>query len=118
MLHGNARTCLYSRRLIVERVCVQGWTLAQAAEAAGVSVRTVSKWLHRFRLEGDGGLADFFNGAGLAVPEHLVQIGRLDHTVVRRDTEQRQEPDPHRHGQVDGMDLEQVPHMHAEYGEV
>ena len=51
-LHGNARTCLHSRRLIVERVLEQGWTLAAAAEAAGVSVRTVSKWLARFRAEG------------------------------------------------------------------
>lgn len=57
-LHGNARTCLHSRRLIVERVCEQGWTLTRAAEAAGVSVRTVSKWLARFRREGLEGLAD------------------------------------------------------------
>ena len=57
-LHGNARTCLHSRRLIVERVLVQGWTLTAAAEAAGVSVRTVSKWLARFRAEGPGGLVD------------------------------------------------------------
>jgi transposase len=57
-LHGNARTCLHSRRLIVERVLAQGWTLAQAAEAAGVSVRTVSKWLARFRGGGSDGLVD------------------------------------------------------------
>ena len=57
-LHGNSRTCLHSRRLIVDRVVVEGWTLAQAAEAAGVSVRTVSKWLARFRVEGADGLLD------------------------------------------------------------
>ena len=57
-LHGNARTCLHSRRLIVERVLEQGWTLARAAEAAGVSVRTISKWLARFRAEGADGLLD------------------------------------------------------------
>lgn len=57
-LHGNARTCLHSRRLLVERVLEQGWTLGQAAEAAGVSVRTVSKWLARFRAEGSQGLLD------------------------------------------------------------
>ena len=57
-LHGNARTCLHGRRLIVERVLEQGWTLARAAEAAGVSVRTVSKWLARFRAEGADGLLD------------------------------------------------------------
>ena len=57
-LHANARTCLHSRSLIVRRVLEEGWTLAQAAEAAGVSVRTVSKWLARFRAEGLDGLVD------------------------------------------------------------
>ncbi len=44
-LHGNARTCLHSRLLIVERVLKQGWTVAAAAEAFGVSERTAAKWL-------------------------------------------------------------------------
>jgi transposase InsO family protein len=57
-LHGNARTCLHGRRLIVRRVLEQGWTLSQAAEAAGVSVRTVSKWVARYRGEGAEGLFD------------------------------------------------------------
>jgi len=57
-LHANARTCPHSRRLAVGRVERDGWTLAAAAEAAGVSVRTVSKWLRRFRLEGEQGLLD------------------------------------------------------------
>ena len=57
-LHANARTCPHSRRLTVDRVEREGWTLAAAAEAAGVSVRTVSKWLRRFRLEGEQGLLD------------------------------------------------------------
>ena len=57
-LHGNARTCLHSRSLIVRRVLEEGWTLAAAAEAAGVSVRTVSKWLARFRTQGGDGLFD------------------------------------------------------------
>jgi transposase InsO family protein len=57
-LHGNARTCLHSRQLIIERVVWDGWTLTRAAEAAGVSVRTVSKWLARFRVEGIDGLLD------------------------------------------------------------
>jgi transposase InsO family protein len=35
-----------------------GWTLARAAGAAGVSVRTVSKWLGRYRAEGEAGLVD------------------------------------------------------------
>jgi transposase InsO family protein len=57
-LHANARTCPHSRRLTVDRVVRQGWTLAAAAEAAGVSVRTISKWLRRYRLEGEQGLLD------------------------------------------------------------
>jgi transposase InsO family protein len=44
--------------LAVDRVEREGWTLMAAAEAAGVSVRTVSKWLRRYREEGEQGLAD------------------------------------------------------------
>ena len=54
-LHANAKTCPHSRRLAVDRVERQGWTLMAAAEAAGVSVRTVSKWLRRYREEGEQG---------------------------------------------------------------
>src|SRR4051794_22649920 len=57
-LHRNARTCPHSRRLAVKRVLEEGWTRAAAAEAAGVSVRTLSKWLRRFREEGEDGLLD------------------------------------------------------------
>jgi transposase InsO family protein len=57
-LHGNARTCPHSRRLAVRRVEEEGWTLAAAAEAAGVSVRTLSKWLRRYRDAGEEGLLD------------------------------------------------------------
>jgi transposase InsO family protein len=57
-LHGSARTCPKSRRLMVDRVLVEGWSLTEAAEAAGVSDRTVSKWLRRFREEGERGLLD------------------------------------------------------------
>lgn len=57
-LHGNARTCLHSRLLIVERVVEQQWTVAAAADAAGVSARTAAKWLARYRSEGRAGLVD------------------------------------------------------------
>jgi transposase InsO family protein len=43
---------------MVDRVLVEGWSLTEAAEAAGVSDRTVSKWLRRFREQGDAGLVD------------------------------------------------------------
>ena len=56
-LHRNAKTTPRLRRLLVERVVHQGWTPARAAEGAGVSVRTVAKWLARFRA-GDTTLLD------------------------------------------------------------
>src|SRR6266581_9689221 len=56
-LHANHRTCPSSRLLICRRVLEQGWTLQEAAEAAGCSVRTGSKWVHRFR-GGDWELLD------------------------------------------------------------
>lgn len=57
-LHRNARTCPASRRLLVDRVVVEGWSIARAAAAAGISERSASKWLSRFRLEGVAGLLD------------------------------------------------------------
>ena len=57
-MHGNARTCPHSRLLLCRRVIEQAWSLAQAAQAAGVSKRTAAKWLGRYRAEGEAGLAD------------------------------------------------------------
>ena len=56
-LHANHRTCPSSRRLICRRVLEEGWTLRQAAEAAGCSTRTAAKWVARFR-SGDEPLLD------------------------------------------------------------
>ena len=63
-IHGNARTCPHSRLLICRRVLEQGWSLGQAAEAAGVSGRTAAKWLGRYRAEGEAGLADRSSAPG------------------------------------------------------
>ena len=57
-LHRNARTCPLSRRLLVDRVLGERWSLAAAAGAAGVSERTAWKWVDRFRREGEAGLED------------------------------------------------------------
>ena len=46
-LHANAATCPKSRALIAQRVTSGGWSLTQAAAAAGVSERTARKWLRR-----------------------------------------------------------------------
>jgi transposase InsO family protein len=49
--HRSAKTNVYQRQLIIRRVRRDGWTQRQAAAAAGVSVRTVAKWLTRQRGE-------------------------------------------------------------------
>ncbi len=75
-LHANARTCPHSRRLAIRRL-EQGWTLRRAAEAAGVSVRTISKWRCRFRREGEQGLCDRSSAPGEIphrTPEERVQL--------------------------------------------
>ena len=57
MSHANARTNLFARRLIVERVAA-GWPPAHVAEQLGVSRSTVYKWLRRYDEGGDAALAD------------------------------------------------------------
>lgn len=54
-VHRNAKTTLKMRQLIVTRA-QQGWTYARIAEALGISVRTVAKWMARSRQP--DGLAD------------------------------------------------------------
>ncbi|MFI5166883.1 MAG: leucine zipper domain-containing protein [Thermoanaerobaculales bacterium] len=46
-LHKNARSCPASRAVLVNRVVVAGWTVAQAAEALGLSERAAYRWLAR-----------------------------------------------------------------------
>jgi transposase InsO family protein len=57
-LHANAALSWSGRRLLAERVVVEGWTVAAAAAAAGVSVRCARKWVGRYRAEGGQGLLD------------------------------------------------------------
>ena len=57
-LHANAALSRNGRRKMVLAVLEGGRSLTEAAEAAGVSDRTCSKWVRRYRAEGDNGLAD------------------------------------------------------------
>jgi transposase InsO family protein len=57
-LHANAALSLNKRRQLAARVVEDRWTLAEAARAAEVSVRTAQKWSSRFRAEGEAGLID------------------------------------------------------------
>jgi transposase InsO family protein len=57
-LHANAALSWSGRRLLAERVVVEGWTLTAAAGAAGVSRRCARKWVGRYREAGVAGLVD------------------------------------------------------------
>src|SRR5438093_10495680 len=56
-LHKNARTCPASRMLLIQRIQA-GISATSAAEAAGVSRRTASKWKARYREAGEAALVD------------------------------------------------------------
>jgi len=56
-LHANARTCPKSRQVMVRRFLAGRSREILAAEFA-VSTRTVSKWVARYRAEGELGLLD------------------------------------------------------------
>ncbi|MDI3470800.1 MAG: Mobile element protein [Pseudolabrys sp.] len=56
-VHKNARLTPYGRERIVRQV-MGGQTLKLTREAAGVSSRTVRKWVERYRREGLAGLRD------------------------------------------------------------
>ena len=57
-LHGNARSTPYIRRLLVRRVLEEGVSIGLAAKAVGLSRKAASKWLARYRAEGEAGLHD------------------------------------------------------------
>lgn len=57
-VHANAPLSPIGRRRVVDRVVLEGWSVVAAAEAAGVTERTVYRWLARFRALGQAGLVD------------------------------------------------------------
>src|SRR4051794_1734909 len=57
-VHANAPLGPKGRLRMVRRVVDERWSLVEAAEAAGVSERTCSKWVARYRAEGEAGLLD------------------------------------------------------------
>src|SRR3990172_9560911 len=58
MAHRTARLNPFGRRLLVTRIAIDGWPIAKAAEAQGVSRTTAHKWIARYRGEGWTGLED------------------------------------------------------------
>jgi transposase InsO family protein len=57
-VHARARLTPKGRLFVVERVLKQGWSVTAAAEAAGVTERTIWRWIARYRAEGEAGLRD------------------------------------------------------------
>jgi transposase InsO family protein len=57
-VHARAPLSPIGRRRVVDRVVCEGWSVAAAAAAAGVTQRTVYRWLARWRAEGSSGLVD------------------------------------------------------------
>ena len=49
---------MFGRRLLVDRIELEGWPIAHAAAMTGVSRQTATKWVRRYRAEGLAGLED------------------------------------------------------------
>jgi transposase len=75
-LHANAALSLRQRERMVSRVVEEGWSITKAAMAAEVSEQTCSKWVHRYRQEGEAGLVD-----RSSAPQHVAN--RTDEDVIQ-----------------------------------
>lgn len=97
MLHRTAKLTPFGRRLLVDRILIEGWPPAIAAEQVGVSRATAYKWLRRYRTEGEAGLQD-----RSARPHHRPRA--LPEREVRRIlvTRRRLRVGPHRLGPLLG----------------
>ena len=79
-LHRHARTTPAARALLVQRVIHEQWTQAEVAEGSGISVRTVAKWVRRYRHGGSAALEDRSSRPG--APRHQTAakvVARIRH---------------------------------------
>ena len=80
-LHRNAALSWNGRRQLAARVVEQGWSVAAAAGAFGVSVRCARKWVSRYRAAGEAGLVDRSSAprrvANRTAPERVAVILKL-----------------------------------------
>ena len=58
MSHRNARLNVRGRQLLVQRIREEGWAVAHAAKAQGVSRQCAHRWVNRFDDYGEAGLLD------------------------------------------------------------
>jgi transposase InsO family protein/transposase-like protein len=76
-VHANAPLGPKGREVMVLRVVESGWSVAEAAAAAGVSDRTCSKWVARYRADGEAGLLDRSSAPRTIphrTPDELVEV--------------------------------------------
>ena len=83
MSHANARLNLHGRLLLVDRVRRQGWPVAHAAAAMGISRQCAHRWVSRYDAEGESGLLDRSSRphrsprrTSVAVEERVLQLRR------------------------------------------
>jgi transposase InsO family protein len=74
-IHQNARMSFHGRVLLMNRIISERWRVADAAKAAGISVRTAYKWLARFRAGGERMLHD--RSSAPARPKHALAAETL-----------------------------------------
>ena len=79
-LHANAQTCPHCRLLMVKRA-MEGTPAASVARDFLVDVKTVGKWVRRFRREGIAGLNDRTSRPHNISRRHL-QPGKELHDAV------------------------------------
>jgi transposase InsO family protein len=98
MAHRTARLNVFGRQLLVTRVELDGWSVAKAAEAQGVSRQTAHKWVTRYRAEGWPGLED-----RTSRPHHSPRLTSPEKTeaILRARVERRW--GPHRIGPLLGI---------------
>ncbi len=89
MSHGNARTTVHGRKLIVERHRAV-WRQAHIAAAMGISRKCVRTWITRHTAEGDAGLTDRSSRPHTSPTRTAVEVE--DRIVVMR-TDERRGPD-------------------------
>ena len=78
-LHRNAKSTPSVSIALVRRVLFEGWSYAAAADGFAVSVRTVAKWVRRFR---EGGVADSRTARRVpGAPPHQTPPGAV--TLIR-----------------------------------
>jgi len=90
MSHKNAKSTALGRMTMVQMVIGKGRSVADAAEAFGVSTWTVRKWLRRYLSEGKMGLYDrssepnwIPHGMPSTIAERIVELRRQRWTYAR-----------------------------------